>query len=90
MTCYIIIYEINPNYSYVNLINAIKSYPNWGKITNTSWAIVCDQSAEEIRNYLMQNMNNSDKIMFIRSGSEAAWNNALADTEWLKNNLIII
>ena len=88
--CYIILYDLRaPGRNYDGLYNAIKSYGTWGKITESTWAIVTDKDYVSIRNYLLQFIDENDRLMVIRSGQSAAWNNIIASDDWLKENLIL-
>lgn len=88
MHCYIVIYDLTkPVRNYTGLYSALKSYEKWGKITESTWAIVTDSNAVDIRSYLLSFLDNDDRLMVIKSGQEAAWNNAKASNEWLQNNL---
>lgn len=87
--CYVIIYDLRvPGRNYNNLYNAIKSYGTWGKLTESAWAIVTSDNHVQVRDYLMRYINSNDRIMVIKSGQEAAWNNIIANKDWLKENLI--
>lgn len=88
MKCFIITYDLRFQRNYESLWNAIKTYNKWGKITESTWAIVTEQSASEIRNYLTQFIDNDDRLFIIKSGGEAAWKNAMANNAWLKENLV--
>lgn len=76
-----------PGRNYQALYNAIKSYQNWGKITESSWAVITHQTSSQIRDYLQGFVDYNDRLMVIKSGGEAAWQNALADNNWLRENL---
>lgn len=87
--CYIVIYEIKTvSKDYTAFYNALKSYAHWGKITGSSWAVVSELSSVAIRNNLSQYLDKGDRIMVIQSGLHAAWLNAIASNEWLKQNLV--
>lgn len=88
MKCYIITYDLRFQRNYESLWDAIKTYNKWGKITESTWAILTEQSATEIRNYLTQFMDNDDRLFVVKSGGEAAWRNAMANNDWLKENLV--
>lgn len=86
--CYIISYDLcKPGRDYSSLYWAIKSYARWGKLTESTWAIVSSESAVQIRNNLMQFMDANDRLIVILSGREAAWTKLLASNDWLRNNL---
>lgn len=73
--------------NYTKLHEAIKSYGVWGKLTESSWAIVTDSTATEIRNYLVSFMDSNDRLFVIKSGHNSAWRNVIASSEWLKKHL---
>ena len=87
MTCYIISYDLVNERDYERLYAAIKSYSNWAKITESTWAIVTDKSAKEVRDKLIESMDEDDRLIVIKSGGEAAWKNASCSNEWLQKNL---
>lgn len=85
--CYIINYDLNKEKNYDELIKAIKSYGNWAKILLSCWAVVTTKSAQEVRDHLLQHMDNDDSIFVVKSGREAAWRNVICDSKWLQDNL---
>ena len=90
--CYIISYDLrSPYQNYEALYKAIKSFSYWGKITESTWAILAENThnATSIRNYLQNYIDKDDRIFVIRSGKEAAWNNTFAEDEWMQKCLII-
>lgn len=87
MKCYIITYDLRKFRNYDALYFAIKSYGTWGKITESTWAIVTNQSTAEIRNYLLNFIDNDDRLFVIKSGGEAAWQNTIAENHWLQQHL---
>lgn len=87
MTCYIISYDLVKERDYEKLYEAIKSYDNWARITESTWAIITNKSAKEVRDNLVKSLDGDDKLIVIKSGEEAAWKNASCSNEWLKKNL---
>ena len=77
-----------PGRDYNMLYSAIKSYAHWGKITESTWAVVSESDAFAIRDHLMKFIDSNDRLMVIRSGQHAAWVNAMASNDWLKQNLV--
>lgn len=87
--CYIIIYDLRaPRRDYNMLYSAIKSYEHWGKMTESAWAVVSELNSEAIRDHLMKYIDTNDRLMVIKSGQHAAWVNAIAANDWLKQNLV--
>lgn len=88
MPCYIISYDLrNPGRNYDKLYEAIKAYGTWAHINESLWAVVTSQTAVQVRDNLLQHIDSNDRIFIIKSGTEAAWRNAICKTEWLKENL---
>jgi CRISPR/Cas system-associated endoribonuclease Cas2 len=88
MATYIVSYDlVKPGRNYEDLYNAIRSYGNWGKVNESVWAIVTATTAAQVRDNLSKYMDANDRIFVVKSGSEAAWRNAICKNEWLKENL---
>lgn len=84
---YIISYDLVNNSDYEPLYNAIKSYGIWGRLTESTWAIVTDKPVAMVRDYLLQFLKPSDRIIVVKSAKNAAWHNTLASNEWVRNNI---
>ena len=67
MTCYIISYDLRNQRDYESLYVAIKSYPKWARITESTWAVVTSMSAVEIRNHLARVMDADDRLFVVKS-----------------------
>jgi hypothetical protein len=88
MACYIVTYELKqPRRDYVDFIHAIKSYAEWAQLLDTTWAIVTDNSAEEIRDHLWELLDASDGLFVVEAGSDAAWQDVRCDNTWLRDHL---
>ncbi|HJW32456.1 MAG TPA: CRISPR-associated endonuclease Cas2 [Holophagaceae bacterium] len=87
MACYIITYDLKEGGQYEPLYEAIKSYKTWAHIQESVWAVVSNNKASQIRDHLSSFIDPKDRIFVIRSGSEAAWRNAICRSEWLKERL---
>lgn len=86
--CYIVSYDLcQPNRNYSELYSALKSFPRWGRLTESTWAIVADKDHIEIRDFLMRFIDKNDRLIIIRSGKSAAWTKVLAPNEWVRSNL---
>lgn len=91
MNCYIVIYNLQSSTSEAEvsrLHSALRTFEGWGRITDSSWAIVTSKSAVEIRDFLDNYIDSNSQLMVIKSGREAAWRNILASNDWLKSNLV--
>lgn len=88
-TTYIISFELGQNGSdIVSLLNNIKLYGTWARITERTWAIVAiNEKASDVRNKLLPFVGSDGRIFIIKSGYESAWHNTHARNEWLKKYL---
>lgn len=87
--CYIVAYDLlQPGKDYKELYNALKSFRYWGRLTESTWAVVSEQGYIEIRDYLQKHIDNNDRLIVIQSGRSAAWTKLMASDEWAKQNLV--
>lgn len=88
MACYIVTYDLRkPGQDYSPVHDHLKTYTKWAKVTESTWAIVTDKTATQIRDSLSNICDSNDRIFVVKSGVEAAWRNSKCSNEWLKNNL---
>ncbi|TAE08930.1 MAG: SinR family protein [Bacteroidetes bacterium] len=88
MKCYVVIYDLKqPTQEYTELWEELKSHNAWGKLTDSSWAVVTEENAVEIRNHLAKFIGKEDRLFVVKSGGSAAWYNPKANKDWLKKNL---
>ena len=86
-TCYIISYDMAEGGDYDALFEAIKEYGTWAHITESTWAVVTEYGAKEIRDDLDVHLPRGSRLFVVKSGVEAAWRHVIARNEWLKKNL---
>ena len=84
---YIITYDMSGEGDYEELYEAIKEYGTWAHINDSTWAIVTEDKAKEIRDYLIDYLTDGSSLFVIKSGTEAAWRNITCSNKWLKKNL---
>lgn len=89
MTCYIVTFEVSDISRKSQLKEKLKQYDMYCPIHDNCWAIVTDQTAVQVREFVDAVLNSADRIFVIRSGSEAAWRNTYGDqnSNWLKKHL---
>lgn len=90
MTTYIIGYDLTKKdgHDYTNLIEAIKSYPDWWHYLDSTWVVVTNQSAVQIRDALKAHMHQDDELLVVQSSGVGAWSGFdTTGSEWLKNKL---
>lgn len=89
MHCYIISYDLcKPGKDYTSLFQAIKAYQYWGRLTETTWAVVTPYNSVEIRDSLLQYIDDNDRLIVIQSGKFAAWTKVMASNDWIKEALV--
>lgn len=76
-----------PGRDYDTLYQALRSFPYWGKITESTWAVVTSKTAVEIRDFLSNYIDSNDRLIVILSGRSAAWTHLLASNAWVIENL---
>lgn len=84
---YIVTYQLGTNPNETAIIKYLKDSDGWARITDTSWAIVTEQKATEIRDELKKHKGDGGRIFVIKSGKESAWSNVRGRNQWFKNNL---
>lgn len=87
MNCYIISYDLRRNRNYDDLYDAIKSYPKWARIVESTWAVVTNKTAVQVRDHLSRILDEDDRVFVVKSGTEAAWRNVRCRNKWLQDNL---
>ena len=86
---YLISYDLrNPGQNYEALLKKIKSSSGWARLGDSAYIIISEDSAVNIRDYLMTVLDNNDKIFVGVINAPAAWR-GLGDevSQWLSNNL---
>ena len=70
---YCISYDLrSPGRDYESLINAIKSYRVWWHQTESVWLVVTSQTAKEVRDTLMKQIDRFDKLFVVALNREWA------------------
>ena len=84
--CYIISYDVSSGED-DDLIKCIRGYGTWANITESTWAVVTQDSHVQVRDRLLQFLTEDDRLFVIRSSGIASWQNVICHSEWLKKNL---
>lgn len=89
MYSYIVAYDLcKPERDYQSLYEMLRSFPNWGKMTESVWCIVSPLSHKEVRDNLMGCLDSNDRLLVVETGHRAAWTNVIADNEWVRKYII--
>lgn len=84
---YIISYDLSEGGDYEELFKRIKSYGYWAHITESTWAVLSDDSASDIRDNIAECLSNGSRLIVVQSANVAAWRNVICRNEWLKKNI---
>lgn len=89
MTTYIVTFEVNDSLRKSALTEKLKAYGTYCPIHGNCWAIQSNNTAAQVREFLDQALNSSDRIFVIRTGVNAAWRNTYDEknSKWLKERL---
>lgn len=71
MAAYLISYDLRKEINsqdYTTLIEQIKSYGTWAKVLESTWIVVSQKSASEIRDELSRYMDSNDGLFVLKSG----------------------
>lgn len=88
MTTYIVVYDlISPGQNYTRIHEQIKSYGTWARPTESTWIVVTNKTAVQVRDHLLQYIDDNDRLLVVGSSSEGAWHNVRCRNSWLKDRL---
>lgn len=89
MPSYFVCYDLRaPGRNYQSLYDRLKQYPQWGKVTESTWVVQTTWTAIQVRDDLMRLMDANDRLFVLKSAGEAAWLNSICENEWLQSHLI--
>jgi len=90
MATYIIGYDIHPpkGETYEELYKAIKLLGAWWHHLDSTWLVISDLSAKEIRDTLIQQLRDDDQLLVTKSSGVGAWHGFNdSGSKWLKDHL---
>jgi hypothetical protein len=89
MATYNISYDLRrPGQDYESLHEAIKRLGTWWHHLESTWVVVTNMSATQVRDALTRELDANDKILVVRSSSEGAWRGFNdRGSAWLQENL---
>jgi hypothetical protein len=89
MATYIISYDLNsPGQNYSDLYAKIKSYGGWWHHLDSTWLVVSNSTAAEIRDGLKSVMDSNDKLLVIKTCGVGSWFGFNSKgSSWLKDNI---
>jgi hypothetical protein len=91
MPVYQISYDLqDPGQDYENLYDEIKNLGSWTHILESTWLVDCEiSSAGDVRDELMDEIDNNDKLFVAKISSGWGWGTSFSDdsTSWIKDHL---
>lgn len=89
MRTYLITYDINkPNEQFrERVLKAVKNFPNWARLSESSYAVAYDGDASSAWDFIAQFMDTNDRLFVIRLGPDWKGYGPKQVTEWLVNFL---
>ena len=88
MSSKIVEYDLRqPDRNYDALYNAIKGYGTWAHVTESTWFIKTDETCVQVRDKLMELMDNNDRLFVGELSGTADWHNTICKGQFLKDNL---
>jgi hypothetical protein len=90
MATYMIGYDIHPTKgeTYDELIAALKKYGTWWHHLDSTWLIVTDDSASEVRDALKGHMKSDDQLLVLQTCGVGAWFGFNEKgSQWLKDHV---
>jgi hypothetical protein len=91
MATFLVSFEINDWARANNFREHLKTFGSYCPVNNTSWAIVSNNSADELKLHLLQHLNGgTDRMIIVRAGSDVSWVNSYGEQwdDWLEKNFI--
>ncbi|MDD9745515.1 MULTISPECIES: hypothetical protein [Marinovum] len=87
MAVYIVTYDLNNETKRPPLLEDIKSYSAWAKLSESSYAISTTESTTDVYNALKKHIDSDDRIYIITLKKPWSGFGSKQVNEWLDNNL---
>ncbi len=88
MSSKIITYDLcAPGRDYEKLIEHIKTYSSWARVTESTWVISSDDTCKVIRDILKTHIDTNDRLFVAELTGTAAWSNVRCKSDYLKEHL---
>ena len=81
---YVVSYDLRIQRDYSKLSEALRKFPNWGRVTESTWLVSTTWAAKQVADYLVQHMDSDDRLFVIETTNDAAWRNVICETDWLR------
>lgn len=85
----LIVYKLDSGNDDSKIVEKIKSYSTWARVTDNCWIIVADKSSGAIRDELKEVIEGKGKVLVINVTGQSWGTYAVSKevTDWMKTNL---
>jgi hypothetical protein len=89
MNTFVVSYDLQrPGQDYATLSEFLKSQSNWWHHLGSTWVIVTNLSAVQLRDGIKEHTDANDKVLVVESSGVAAWKGFNEKgSAWLKEHL---
>lgn len=84
MGTFVISYDLVKTKDYESLFEKIKSYGTWSHPLLSTWVVVSNKSATQIRDDLLTVLDDDDRLFIVESSGNSSWKNVRCRSEWLQ------
>jgi hypothetical protein len=88
MATYIVTYDLNNETRRPPIVQAIKAYKTWARLSESSYAIVTDNSPSQVYAYLKQHLDGDDQLYVIALHKPYAGQGSQEVNTWLEQHLV--
>ncbi len=87
MACFIVTYDLNNETVRPNILKDIHAYGRWAQLSESSYAIVTGDTAEQVYSGLSKHIDDNDNIYIISLSEPHFGQGPHEVNEWLAENL---
>lgn len=88
MSTLLVAYDLHaPGQKHANLLEAVKSYGDWAKLSESAYAISTRYEVQSVKEDLMSYIDDNDNLYVITLSRPWSAYGPKKVTEWLRNNL---
>lgn len=89
MSTYVVSYDLSrPGQGYAELGDYLKEHSNWWHHLGSTWVIVTELSAVQLRDGIRAHVDDNDKLLVVKSAGVGAWRGFNdKGSSWLQEHL---
>ncbi|RWR28816.1 hypothetical protein D2T31_11935 [Sinirhodobacter populi] len=88
MASYLITYDLNREVRRPKIVDAIREFGTWAKLSESSYAIVTWKTADQVYDDFKQYLDNNDSFYVISLRQPLAGQGDAKVNEWLQNQIL--